>query len=131
MDEYGGHGLPDDRVDVVVLRVEDGRTVPVTGKTPVDLAGAEAPGLELLADLLDSTVRVTAGEGNPSVVLERLRAVAVPPVFAASPWLADSRPVVVRDGAGEVAGLSVRYSDVTGLRITDPDTTLDLDDQDG
>lgn len=118
-------------VEVVVLRVEGDRIVPIAGANPVDLAAGTAPADELLSELLDSSVRVTAGEGISSVVLDTLRAIPVPPAFAASPWTANSRPLVVRDGVGQVGELVVRYTADAGLRITDPDMDHDRDDQDG
>ncbi|WP_431905507.1 hypothetical protein [Micromonospora carbonacea] len=121
----------DDWVDVVVLRADEGCVVPVTGGTSVDLDGSEPPSEQLLAELLDSTVRVSAAEGVLSAVLVRLRAIAVPAAFAASPWLADSRPVMVRDGTGEAGGLAVRYSATVGLWIDEPETAVDLDERDG
>lgn len=131
MDEYEESWRLDDWVDVVVLRASDNsRLVPAAGTLPVDLAAGKAPEPELLYELLDSTVRVTASEGTLSMVLDTLRAIAVPAAFDASPWLAGSRPVVVRDGTGVVGDLSVSYSDGTGLRITELSTNLD-DDQDG
>ncbi|MEV6813096.1 hypothetical protein [Micromonospora sp. NPDC051296] len=131
MSEYGESRAFSDWVDVVVLCDENGRTVPVTGTVSVDLADEEIPQHELLSELLDSTVRLTTAEGVLSVVLDTLRAIPVPAAFAASPWLTDSRPIVVRDGVGCVGGLSVRYSDTVGLRITGPDADLDYDDQNG
>ncbi|MFY1681640.1 hypothetical protein ACN265_08945 [Micromonospora sp. WMMD730] len=131
MHDQGESWSLDDWIDVVVLRDENGRTVPVTGQIPVDLADTKPPHPESLSELLDSTVRVAAGEGNLSVVLDTLRVIPVPAVFAASPWLVDSRPVVVRNGIGALGSLSVRYSDSAGLRISGPETDLEHDDQDG
>ncbi|WP_432050207.1 hypothetical protein [Verrucosispora sp. NA02020] len=120
MDEYGGTSVLGDGVDVVVLREENGRTVPVAGVRPIDLADGQAPDPESLSELLDSTVRLTTVEGTPATVLDALRAIPGPATFAASPWLIDSRPIVVRDGVGTVGAWAVHYSDAIGLRVISP-----------
>lgn len=118
-------GIPvsplDSAVDVVVLRAEGDQGVPVAGRTPIRLADGSEPVGDLLTELLDSTVRVTTAEGIPPGVLMALRDIPVPPAFRSSPWLADSRPVIMRDGTGHLGELSVRYTDETGLHIVLPD----------
>ncbi|MGW5578902.1 hypothetical protein [Micromonospora chokoriensis] len=132
MAEFGDAFFLGDWVDVVVLRTADGHTTTVSGNILVDLCDEGPPGPDLLSELMDSTVRLTAGEGCSLFVRDSLRAIPVPALFAASPWLAASRPVIVRDGSGLVGGLLVRYSDATGLRIADPEADRDVNqDQDG
>lgn len=132
----------EDTVYVVVLRAEGGRTVPVGGSTPIDLDNGAEPTGGLLTELLAATVRIRADEGLPPGVLAALREIPVPVAFRASPWLDASRAVTVRDDVGRLGGLTVYYSDGTGLRIelseaesrTEPDTDYDLgfpDDENG
>ncbi|NED50199.1 hypothetical protein G3I24_04660 [Micromonospora aurantiaca] len=131
MDEFGGSHPIDDWVDIVVLRAVDGHTLPATGTIPVDQNAEGPPGAELLAELMDATVRLAPGEGCSQFIRDRLRAIPTPPLFAASAWLANARPVVVRDGHGVAAGLSVRYSTATGLRVVDPAAGGDIDQDQG
>ncbi|MBL6280238.1 hypothetical protein JMF97_29160 [Micromonospora fiedleri] len=130
MDEHEAIALPSS-VDVIVLRTENDRTIPVAGSRAVDLSVDQPPTADLLSELMDAIVRVRADDGHLPVVLEELRTIAVPPAFAASPWLAHCRPVVIRNDVGRAGALSVRYSDHGGLRISDPETNDDGDDQDG
>ncbi len=116
-----------DGINVVVLRAAGGRTVPVDGRTPIDLDNAAEPVGELLTELLAATVGIGGDEGIPPGVLEALRGLPVPAAFRASPWLSASRAIVVRDGVGAAGGLSVRYSDGGGLQIDLPETDRDAD----
>ena len=130
MDDHEAITLPDS-VDVIVLRADNDHTIPVTGSRAVDLSADQPPAADLLAELMDAMVRVRADDGHLPVVLEELRTIAVPPAFAASPWLAHCRPVVIRNDVGRAGALSVHYSDHGGLRISDPETNHDGDNQDG
>lgn len=123
--------LPGSRIDVVLLCTVGNHTVPLLGTTPFDLNRGTEPTQELLSELLGSTVRVTTNEGIPGGVLAVLENTAVPPAFRVSPWLADSRPVIIReDGTGQIGDLPVRYTDDHGLQILYPETMLDADDDD-
>ncbi len=123
------HGLLpfEDAVDIVVLRAEGGETVPVGGSTPVDLDNDAEPTDGLLTELLAATVRIRADEGLPPDILAALRETPVPTAFRASPWLDASRGVTVRNGVGWLGGLTVRYSDGTGLRIDLPEPESETD----
>ncbi|WP_326557144.1 hypothetical protein [Micromonospora sp. NBC_01796] len=124
--------LPGSGIHVVVLRAPADHAVPVEGKTTFDLDRSEEPSAQLLSELLGSTVRVTTAEGIPYDVLAVLEGIAVPPAFRASPWLADSRPILVQDdGTGQIGDLPVRYSADRGLQILYPQQQPEPDDSDG
>jgi hypothetical protein len=118
-------------INVVVLRTAGDHAVPVVGKTPFDLARDKEPAGDLLSEILGSTIRVTAAEGTPGAVLAMLKSIHVPPAFRVSPWLADTRPVMVGDdGTGQVGDFPIRYTDDHGLQILYPDSALDESDDD-
>jgi len=114
--------VTDEAIDVVVLRIAGEWTVPVAGRTPFDPHLTKEPVTRLLSELLDSTVRITLDEGIPGDAFRAFVDAPVPPAFRASPWLAESRAVLVGDdGTGRVGGLPLRYTDEEGLWIIHPD----------
>ena len=118
-------------INVVVMRTAGDHAVPVAGKRPFDLTRDEEPAGDLLSEILGSTIRVTTAEGTPGAVLATLRRIHVPPAFRVSPWLVDSRPVMVGDdGTGQVGDFPVRYADDLGFQILYPDSALESDDDD-
>jgi hypothetical protein len=110
---------PDETVDVVVLRQHDGQTVPIEGKRPVALYELADPTGDLLEELLDSTVRLSAAEGVSGEVLAALLQIPVPPAFSESPWLRESHPVILIDGESQVSNIHLVYSQTLGLRVTE------------
>jgi hypothetical protein len=69
----------------------------------------------LLRELLDATVPLRAGEGVDDAMIEKLLQVPVPSAFRASPWLRYSRPLLLANGFGRLAGMPFHYSPDTGL----------------
>jgi hypothetical protein len=108
-----------DTVDVVVLRQQGAQAVPIEGTMPLPLDEPTEPTGDLLEDLLDSTVRLSASEGLPKEVLTALLQTPVPTAFSESPWLRDSRAVVLIDGQAQVGCFSFRYALDTGLDVVD------------
>lgn len=109
----------EESVDVVIMRgdVEPGQVRPLVGDSPVDLDSPEAPTPDVLADLLDSTVRLVAPTDVPLDVVDLLRERPVPRIFLASGWLREHRALVFRDGRCHLGALVVRYEPELGLSI--------------
>jgi hypothetical protein len=119
----------DYEVSLVIFRSVDGRPVPIAGSVPIDLEDPTEPTGELLAALRSSTVHVSDDDGFTPEELSVVGGIPVPPAFRNSPWLDDSRPVIVgADGWGHIDRIPVRYHELTGLHIALPASDLDYDE---
>ena len=83
----------------------------------MDLNSPEAPTPDVLADLLDSTVRLVAPTDVPLDVVDLIRQTPVPKAFQASSWLREHRVLVFRDGYCRLRSLVMRYGPQLGLAI--------------
>ncbi len=107
-------------LELVLLRRDaSGRLTPVAGAAAIDLDSPHDLDPQVLAELLDSTVTISAPEDVPYEVIEALRVTAPPPLFRASSWLHRRRPLVLTEGEATVAGVRLRYSDEHGLWTPD------------
>lgn len=109
----------DATVAVVLLREDpvSGDLVPLEGNMAVDLNVATPPTPELIAQLLDSTVRLSAPSEMPYEVVEAVNEVPIPKVFAQTPWLRAHRTLVLRDGRVVLGAFRMRYSPRLGLVV--------------
>ena len=111
----------EESVEVVIMRGQDGcgQARPLVGDSPVDLNSPEAPTPDVLADLLDSTVRLVAPTDVLLDVVDLVRQAPVPKAFQASSWLREHRVLVFRDGYCRLGSLVMRYGPQLGLAIDD------------
>ena len=90
---------------------------PVTGRgTPVDLDAAELE-VDLVAELAGSTVRLAVPEDLEPAAFAALAELPVPDCFAFSGWLAEHRPLLLRDGAATVEDWIVEHHPEHGLLV--------------
>lgn len=92
---------------------------PLVGDSFVDLDSPEAPAPHVLADLLESTVRLVAPTDVPLDVVGILRVQQVPRTFQASGWLREHRALIFRDSHCHLGSLVVRYEPELGLSINE------------
>ncbi|WP_067071196.1 M23 family metallopeptidase [Carbonactinospora thermoautotrophica] len=116
---YLGASTEQETLELVLLRRDAGRLTPVAGDAAIDLDSPHGLDPRVLAELLDSTVTVSAPEDVPYEVIGALRSAAPPPLFRASSWLYRRRPLVLENGEAVVAGVWLRYSTKTGLWTPD------------
>ncbi|MFC0862380.1 hypothetical protein ACFHYQ_08730 [Sphaerimonospora cavernae] len=108
-----------DAAVTVVLLHEDpisGEILPVEGNTPVDLAEGTPPAPELVAQLLDSSVRLTAPD-VPREIVEAVTELPVPANFAESPWLRAHRVLTLRGNRAALGSFRMYYSPRLGLVV--------------
>lgn len=111
----------EESVDVVIMREEarGGQATPLNSGRPVDLGCPEVPAPEVLADLLDSTVRLIAPTDVPFDVVDLVRQLPVPAMFQASGWLREHRVLVFEDGHCHLGSLALSYEPELGLSLDD------------
>ncbi|GAB3910501.1 hypothetical protein [Microbispora bryophytorum] len=111
-----------DATVAVVLLHEDpvsGELVALEGNMAVDLDVGTPPTPELVAQLLDSCVRLTAPSEVPYEVVEAINEVPIPAVFTQTPWLRAHRALVLHDGRAALGAFRMRYSPGLGLVVYD------------
>lgn len=109
-----------------VLLHEDpvsGELVPIEGTTAVDLDVGTPPTPELIAQLLDSSVRVSAPSDVPYEVVEAINELPIPALFARTPWLRAHRALVLHDRRVALSAFEMRYSPHLGLVVDEPQRT--------
>lgn len=109
-----------DATVAVVLLHDDpvsGDLVPLEGNIAVDLDVGTPPTPELVAQLLDSSVHLTAPSEVPYEVVEAINEVPIPAVFTQTPWLRAHRALVLRDGRVALSAFQMRYSPRLGLVV--------------
>ncbi|MFI7033554.1 hypothetical protein OHB01_26035 [Microbispora hainanensis] len=109
----------DATVAVVLLREGpvSGELIPLEGNIAVDFDAGTPPTPELVAQLLDSSVRLTAPSEVPYEVVEAINEVPIPAVFTRTPWLRAHRALVLRDGRAALGAFQMRYSPRLGLVV--------------
>lgn len=109
----------EESVEVVIMHrdTDRGQAKPLVGDSLIDLDSTVAPTSDLLADLLDSAVRLVAPTDVPLDVVEHIQQTPVPKAFQASGWLREHRALVFHEGCCRLGSLAVRYDPQLGLSI--------------
>ena len=102
-------------IALVPLRETDGGPVTERG-TPVDL-GSRRLDAEVVAELAGASVHLSVPEDLDAAAFEALSELAVPDCFAFSGWLAEHRPLLLRDGAATVEDWIVEHHPEHGLLV--------------
>ncbi|WP_055483707.1 M23 family metallopeptidase [Sphaerimonospora mesophila] len=109
----------EETVTVVLLRQNpaNGELIPVEGDIAVDLDASTPPPPELVAQLLDSSVRLTAPSEVPYEIVEAINELPIPVLFAQTPWLRAHRVLTFRGGRAALGSFRMRYSPRLGLLV--------------
>jgi hypothetical protein len=119
-DEAWISAAEEDSVDIVIMaRTGTEGPIPIAGGLPVHLDETAGPPPELLADLLDSTIKLTAPADGAEELIDLIRATPVPRAFRATGWLTNHRALIFHDGRCEVGRFVLRYEPTLGLSIDD------------
>lgn len=111
-------------VDVVLLRPSGTGLVPIDGGPVVDPAAPDPPPPNLLAALLDASVRLSAPHNLDVDVVHAITRSPVPPSFQRSPWLLGHRTLVFADGMCRVGAHLLRYQPHLGVYAGGPEAGL-------
>lgn len=116
----------EESVDVVIMRTEEEgkQAAPLFSDRQVGLDSPDVPAPEVLADLLDSAVRLVAPTDVPFDVVDLIRQLPVPETFRVSGWLREHRVLVFEDGRCRLGSLALRYEPNLGLSLDEADTPL-------
>ena len=111
----------EESISVVILCRDSDDEMPklIAGRAPVDLDDPAGLARSVVADALDSTVRLTAPMDVPFELIDDIHDLPVPTAFQPSGWLSDHRALIFHNGRFRVGSHDLTYDDDLGLSIAE------------